>query len=352
MGEKQKLMTDKPILIVTGSSGLLGMKLQELAQNRYELICLDIRSSSDPIDLGDCEAVEKFWKEFPQERASKVAGVLYFAAYYDFTNHPNPQYLRLQEGLKVFLKGFSLQCPKTAPFVFASSMAALAPTLPGHALTPESPKAGLWQYPKSKIACEKILDDSSIDQPIVQLVTAGVYSDQCELVPLFNWIESARKNILERTFFPGNPHRGLTFVHLNEAVEAYLLAVEKIKEPKKRVRLLLGEEKPLTFFEIRGLVLKTWLGISDWPLIRLPKSLVWLGAWVLSWLAKLQGKRRFVQPWMIPFAEEHFEFDLSATKKELSWFPKKYLGNELPKILEWAKSHEGKWLSINRKRPW
>jgi len=345
-------MTAKPILIITGSSGLLGTEVQKLARDKYELVCLDILSSSAPIDLGDCEAVENYWKDFPQEKASRVAGVLYFAAYYDFTNHPNAKYERLQEGLKVFLQGFSVKCPKTASFVFASSMAALRPTEPGRKLTPQSPKAGFWQYPQSKIACEKILDGSLMSQPIVQLVTAGVYSDQCELVPLFNWIESARKNILERTFFPGNPHRGLTFIHLEEAAQAYLLAIEKIKQPGQRVRLLLGEEKPLTFFEIRGLVLKTCLGISRWPLIRLPKILVWMGAWVLSLTAKLQGKRRFVQPWMIPFAEEHFEFDLSETQQKLGWSPKRYLGNELPKILQWAKSHEEEWLTINRKRPW
>lgn len=345
-------MTPKPILIITGSSGLLGTEVQKLARDKYELVCLDIQSSSVPIDLGDCEAVEHFWQDFSLEKASRVAGVLYFAAYYDFTNHPNAKYKQLQEGLEVFLKGFSVKCPKTAPFVFASSMAALLPTEPGRKLTPKSPKAGLWQYPKSKIACEKILDESLIGQPIVQLLTAGVYSNQCELVPLFNWIESARKNILERTFFPGNPHRGLTFIHLEEAAKAYLLAVERIKEPGQRVRLLLGEEKPLTFFEIREFVLKEWLGLSHWPLIRLPKSWVWLGAWVLSWLAKLQGKRRFVQPWMIPFAEEHFEFDLSETQQKLGWSPKRSLGNELPKILRWAKTHEEEWLTINRKRPW
>jgi dihydroflavonol-4-reductase len=342
-------------VLVTGANGLLGTAIRKRLAGEFDLVSIDCKTT-DPVqsaehtfrvDLGDPPSIEVCWDNLPHSKAT-LAGVIHCAAYYDFTNEPNEKYARLESGLQKLLELFSRDAASEAVFIYPSSMAALSPTEPGKPLYAHSPKAGLWEYPRSKVRVEAVLDGYSGPQAVVQLVLAGIYTDQCELVPLFHWIELNAHSPL-RTFYPANADRGLTYVHVEDAAEAFALALRI--EARGHHRYLVGEPEAVPYAVIRGETLRAF---TRWPLplVWVPRFLAYWGAWVLCAFGKAFGKPPFLQPWMIRFAGEHFEFDLSETERGLGWRPTRSMARVLPKMLGAKKTAPRQWYERNRSRPW
>ncbi len=80
---------------------------------------------------------------------------------------------------------------------------------------------------------------------MIQLVLAGVYSDCAELVPLYQQLRRVAAGSIESMLYPGMTNRGLTYVHRDDAIEAFALAVECFRGVHdERVRLMIGEPEP------------------------------------------------------------------------------------------------------------
>ncbi len=314
-------------------------------------------------DLGDAAdraRVLAMLRERAGESKGKILGVVVLAAYYDFRDQPDARYDSLQAG---FAELFPLLVrevlPEGAPLIFASSMASLAPTEPGQRLTHDSERVGLWHYPRYKLAAEDLLRELATEArgPIVELVLAGVYSDHCELVPLYQTLRLLKSASPERWFYPGPTDRGLTYVHVDETARAFCAALklrnsaDSADASTNHIRCLIGQTEPLTYRKIHALAGQKLRGRRP-LLVRIPRVFAWLGAHVLGALARLIGKRRFIQPWMIRFAGEHFEFDVAHTKTVLGWSPDRLLANELPAILDRAARDWPGFTARNDRRPW
>lgn len=346
-------------IIVTGSSGLIGKELVQNSLKDEQLILVD----QDPpaqsmdnfyqVDLGVPAEIHRFWKEIEADHQN-IKAIIHLAAYYDFENNPNKKYAALQDGLSELLALFEKDCPQSSVFIFASSMAAISPTEPGVKQTANQSKLGAWQYPRSKIKNEAILDNFKTDKRIIQLVLAGVYTDYCELVPLFNFIELVRGKSIEKFFYPGPKARGLTYVHLSDVGTAFKQAVVQNDQQKlttQRLRLLIGEEAPFTYQQIHEKTANTFFG-KTLPIIRIPKLFAAVGLVFVRLYKKLISQRHFIKHWMIPFTGEHFEFDISETKQAIQWQPKKRIQDKIDLILQNAKENPVKWYELNRMRPW
>ena len=353
-------------VLILGAAGFIATELRRQLADRYRLLSLDLRrpipvasllgTALDSeelvleVDLGNPDALDEAWDALAPHRDS-IAGVVHLAAHYDFLNEPDPRYERLQETLPRLLQKLSDDLSPGTPFVYASSMASLAPTEPGERQTEQSPRLGAWQYPASKIAMEDILDATETPHPVLQLVLAAVYSDRCELVPLYQQIERVAGPSPEKFFYPGPADRGLTYVHVRDCARAFDEAIQRFRGTDGDHRFLIGETGPVTYAEIHTRASLAFHG-KDLPLFRIPKLLAKTGAHVLDGLGKLIGKRRFVQPWMVFFAGEHFEFDLSHTRDGLGWEPTVELHDRLDRMLDFAAHHHDLWRAINEQRPW
>lgn len=310
-------------------------------------------------DLGDPAARARVLATL-RERASEIRGVVVLAAYYDFRDQPDARYDRLQAA---FAELFPLLVreilPPGAPLIFASSMASLAPTTPGKRLTHNSERVGLWHYPRYKLAAENLLRELVREArgPIVELVLAGVYSDHCELVPLYQTLRLLKSFSPERWFYPGPTDRGLTYIHVDETARAFCAALKLQRTAEARdgsanlIRCLIGQTEPMTYRQIHALAGQKLRGRRPW-LLRIPRVFAWLGAHVLGALARAIGRRRFIQPWMIRFAGEHFEFDLAHTRTVLGWSPDRLLADELPAMLDRAAQDWTEFTARNDRRPW
>jgi len=344
---------------IVGSAGFIGRHLRAHLAARpgaSRVVCID----QEPHEaVGEREMVLTARLGEPQEEgalfdrllphAASCRGIVFLAAWYDFRNRPHPGYGRIERGFEVFLDWALAHVPASSPFVFTSSMAALAPTEPGVPIGPEGPRSAAWAYPASKRRCEDILESRQASQPRVELVLAGVYSDDGELVPLFHALELARERRLERLFYPADPDRGLTYVHVDDVCRAIVAALERPLGPGLH-RVMIGEPTPLTQRELMDIASQAW-NLPPWRPLRVPRWLAALGAWLLATAARLRGRDAFYQPWMMRFAGEHFELDLSDARRRLGWKPEHSIHRELPKILERAARNPQRWLQLNRRRP-
>lgn len=342
----------KPTVLITGAAGFIGTALCKSLQAEYDLVCIDLLPAPmqvadqewHDVDVTDVTSVEHLLRGLPKP----LAGLVHLAWYYDFSNLPHPRYKAAADSLATLVEVFGRYAAPDAPFIFASSMAAMAPTVPGVKQTPASPRSSAWQYPASKVRGEEALRSVTITQPLIELVFAGVYSDSCELVPLFQSIERIRRGNFQSWFFPGRTDRGLTYVHVDDVTRAIRSALHaSYPAPRLIQRLLIGEARPVTNQEIFDAA-STAFGRIRVPILRVPPFLAWIGAQVIG----LFSKSNFVKPWMIAFAEEHFEFDLAHTEEVIGWRPQRQLLDTLPTMFALASTDTATWLSRNERRPW
>ena len=361
MSNASKDQGSKPAIMITGAAGFIGTALRKSLNSEYDLVCVDLlpapsknSGQSDKsgksveqwhqVDVTDIQAIESLFRSLQKP----LSGLIHLAWYYDFSNLPHPRYQAAVDSVAALAEAFGRSAKPDAPFVFASSMAALAPTVPGIKQTPESPSSEAWQYPASKVRGEKSLRTAAVAQPLVELVLAGVYSDFCELVPLYQSIERIRRGSIQSWFYPGRTDRGLTYVHVDDVTRAFRCALQA-SYPKSRTvhRLLIGETSPVTNQKIFTAAC-TAFRRSSVPKLKVPAGLAALGARVIG----LVSRENFVQPWMIKFAEEHFEFDLSRTEQVIGWTPIRHLLDTLPTMLSLASRDTAEWLMRNERRPW
>jgi nucleoside-diphosphate-sugar epimerase len=359
-------------IIVTGALGFIGRHIIENCFKDYELLALDINEPQElyknensdihffKVDLGNPHSIQKFWKEI-EHLYEDIEAIIHLAAYYDFSNRPHPNYLKLQQGLQTLLNLMERDLSRNCVFISSSSMASMKSTTPGVLITEESQRSLAWEYPKSKIFNEAIIDNFKTNKTRIHLILAAVYSDFCELVPLYQSIELLKRNSLKSFFFPGHFRRGLTYVHLSDVGEAFEKALffskniepkDLSKEKDRRVyRFLIGEDRAFTYEDIHRKVTLHFNKKVKF-LFRVPKILAFIGYCLLWPFGLFKKGDNFIKLWMIPFSGEHFEFSLNLSEKELHWSPKKLIHEEFPKILHNAKNNEKEWHRINKKRPW
>ncbi len=349
----------RPIVLILGASGFIGRAIQRCLNKDYELITADLEpnplqeafaTQHHIIDQGSSEHVERLLSEL-KLRSKMLSGVIHLTAYYDFRNEPDERYTRLEHTFPRLLRGLDALLPKGAPILHSSSMAAMEPTEPGTPLSPSSPRIGSWAYPKHKLAMERIIESCDLQRPVAELVLAGVYSDRGELVPLFQQIERLRRRRPEALFFPGNTDRGLTYVHVDDVADAFERALNKLRDQTGVHRLLIGEASAVTYREIHERASQEFHGYHL-PLVWVPRLVASTGAGVLGWAGDRIGKRRFLRPWMVQYAGEHFEFELAPTESSIGWKPQVRLSERLSAILHFAKNQPNDWLTVNQARPW
>ncbi len=373
----------KQWIILTGAAGFVGRYLRFALNDQFSFWCIDNRPVNDmyvddvfdQIDIGSVTSLTEIWERRPKITANLHA-VIHLAAYFDYSNLPNPAYQRVNQGLERLLMLVSKDAPGNCLVISANSMGMLAPLLPGQRQNENSPRMATWEYPRSKVQAERILDQTTIRQPVVQLILAAIYSDWGEHAPLFNWIELCAAPGPEKHFYPGPPTRGLTYCHIEDIVRAFVLVIQKFgangelihqaeldlleKRLKKSVevsmeggvreKFLIGQPQAMTYREIHGRACVAFQGKAI-PLIQLPPEVVTICAVILEWIGKVRKKSKFIRPWMIKLAGEHFAFDLTRARMRLGWVPKRSIQQDLDAMLVRAVRERDKWLKVNSLRP-
>jgi nucleoside-diphosphate-sugar epimerase len=346
----------RPLVLVTGSAGLIGSRVCQRLARDYLVVGLDIKepdSKRESVEWIKCDftkqaSVREALASVRERCGSRLASAIHLAAYYDFSGEPSPLYDELTvEGTRRLLKELK-NFDEVEQFIFSSSLLVMKPCETGELLTESSPTQAEWEYPRSKLDAEKVIQQECGRIPTVVLRLAGAYDEAGHSPPITQNIRRIAEKQMESYFFPGNAEHGQAFIHLDDVVDCLERVVERRKQLDDYEVLLIAEEECLSYEELQDRLGELIHGEDDWPTIRIPKAMAKAGAWVQGKLARNAKEEPFIKPWMVDLADAHYPVDMTLAKARLDWAPRRRLSRTLPAMVASLKNDPRAWYKENK----
>lgn len=343
---------EQPLVLVTGSSGLIGRAVMDRLAGVYDVVGLSRSHTSGApgdfveIDVTSDESVRAALDKVRERHGHEVASVVHLAAYYDFSGKPSPLYEKVTvEGTRRLIQ--ALQDFSIEQFWFSSTMLVHAPAeQPGDEVEESDELRPEWDYPRSKVATEKLLRAERVEIPIVLARIAGVYDEWGHSIPIAHQIKRIVERDVTAYVFPGDPSHGQAFLHLADLVDAVERSIDRRRDLPPELPVLLGERKAMSYDASQDEIGRLLYGTGNWPTIRIPKPLAKLGAWGQDLLGE-----PFIKPWMIEFADDQYELDVDRACNALGWEPRHSLRATLPTIVGNFLADPERWYDENDFNP-
>ncbi len=343
--------TEKPVVIVTGSSGFIGMATIKRLATEYTVVGFDTFLPPHPPAEAECVCVDltsdtSTAAAFDRVRAgygSKLASVIHLASYFDLSGKPNPKYdevtVRGTERLLHSVKEFG-----PVQFVFASTMLVHVPGKKGQPFNEDWPLDANLPYRESKLNAEYLIHDKHASLSTVIVRPAGVYDDQCRNAFLAHQIARIYERSPTGSVYPGDLEAGQSFLHLDDLTDAFARSIEHRSDLPAETTLLLGEPQTLSYGDIQAM-LGRLIHDEPWETRPIPKPLALAGAWFED---EVLDEHAFIRPWMVELSDDHYELDISRAEELLGWSPKRSLEKTLPKMVDSLKRDPVGWYKANK----
>jgi UDP-glucose 4-epimerase len=340
---------DKEVIIVTGSSGLIGTQIIKRLAPDYHIIGLDKEGNPYPppeaecvcFDLTDSDSIKASMERIRYGYGDKIASVIHLAAYYDFSGEPSPLYEEVTvKGTEKFID--VLRDFQVDQFIFSSTNLIYKPTEPNKKISEGSPIEPNWDYPESKVDTEELIRKKRGKMPAVLLRLAGVYDQWAHSIPIAHHIQRIYEKQFTSHFFSGDVTHGNVFLHMNDLLDAIEKTVDKRKSLPEEIAINIGEPVTPSYQQLQekiGLLIHG----EEWKTYEVPAPLAKAGAWTMD----LFGDP-FIKPWMIDRADDHYELDVSRAEQLLGWTAKHSLLDTLPEMIKNLKKDPEKWYKENK----
>ena len=296
-------------------------------------------------DISDKKFLHETFCEIKEKVSGKIDYVFHLAAYYDMLNEENEMYLETNENGTRYLLDNLIDF-NVNNFIFASSTAVLKPTMGDDRLNEESALGSMLYYGKSKIAAEKILSEYKKKIKITILRPSAVYSEYCRSISLANNIAFIWRRCFGSRIFPGKGEGGLSYIHIEDVLDAFEKAIVMTKEIPSGSIFILSEEDYIPNNKLYGLIFSEIYG-KHLNLIHLPKLFVRGFLYLINNVYSLSGKRFFFKPWMIDIVDIKYRFNVEKAKKGLGWQPRFQMEQYMKVIIENLKKNSHRWFTIN-----
>ncbi|SCX38430.1 NAD-dependent epimerase/dehydratase family protein [Nitrosospira sp. Nsp1] len=346
----------KPLVLITGSEGRIGKAIARALGDSYTIIGFEQKCDTDTdcitVDISSDEAMSSGCELLRQRYGQRIASVIHLAAFYDFSDKPNPLYDEVNiQGTRRLLK--ALQAFDVEQFIYASTMLVHAPTQPGLPIAEDDALEPKWPYPKSKVAAENEVRTHHGHISFVIFRLAGVYTDWSEVPSLSTQIQRIYERQLQSHVFPGDPSHGQSFIHIDDVGRAFQQAVERRSQLPHEATILIGETATESYEGLQNLIGQL-IHHEPWSTHQVPKTVAVAGAWLQNKMEDVvpdsidRGIEPFVKPFMVALSDDHFELDISRAKTLLNWRPTHTLRETLPEIIGHLEFSPAEWYKRNK----
>lgn len=344
--------SQKEVIIVTGSSGLIGSRIIALLARTFRIVGFDKTGNPFPPKEAECVcldiksegSIRKAMERVRYAYGDRIASVIHLAAYYDFSGAPSSLYREVTiQGTEKFLH--VLQDFDVGQFIFSSTNLVYKPTTPGQKIAEDCPLEPNWDYPESKADTEEIIRNCRGRIHAVILRLAGVYDEMGHSIPIAHQIQRIYEKQFISHFYSGDVTHGNVFLHMEDLLDALEKTVSKRNELPPEIAINIGEPETLSYQRLQNDIGCLIYG-EAWKTYEMPEPLAKAGAWTMN----LFGDS-FIKPWMIDRADDHYEFDITRARELLGWKPGHTLQGTLPDMIRNLKSDPLKWYKANRIEP-
>ena len=248
-GKKQK-----PLIVITGSSGNIGTALREALKKDYRVAGFDQEGTDCdyPFDITSEASVKLAFKRFKEDSSEDpIAAVIHLAAYFDFSGEDSPLYEAVNvNGTKFLLE--TLQDFKVERFIYSSTMLVHKPCERGELINESSELEPKWRYPESKLNTEKIIEQYHGKIPFLILRLAGLYNETGGVPILVQQITRIYERSFKSHLYAGDIKAGQSFIHQNDLIKLFEQAVKQRQNLPEKEIILAGEsETDLLYLQLR-----------------------------------------------------------------------------------------------------
>lgn len=337
------------LILITGSSGLIGSKLAGILIDDYNVVGLDPAPNVFPLkdmetidfDITKEESINAAFDRIETEYGSTITSVIHLAAFYDFSGKDNPLYDEVTvKGTDKLLKNIRNRF-QVEQFFFSSTNLLYKPCEPGETIDENGEVDPNWPYPESKVKTEKIIREERGNIRTVIGRLAGAYDEWGHSIPLSHQIKRIYEKEIKGHLYSGNQEKGNPFIHLEDLI----LAIKKIVDNRKSLAdfevLNISEGKTYSYGALQDRIGELIHG-KEWATIEVPKPVAKAGAAVQDAVGD-----PFIKPWMIDRADDHYELDISKAKEKINWEPRHDLMEGLEDMIRNLKENPEKWYKEN-----
>lgn len=347
------------VILVTGSSGFLGSAICADLSRDHHIIGMDCREPSAALqrgsrdaqwqimDISDGAGVNGFFDNLDAS-GRRIDFVIHMAAFYHFGQHWLPEHDRVNiQGLKNILEG---ACRLgTQRFIFAGSIASLPPPPLGGALTEESSPCTATAYTRSKTLGESLLAQYSDRMPTLALRISGVFSDWCELPPLYSLMKMWSKPHLMGRMVPGRGMTGFPFIHRLDLVQCVRQIIRRHEYLAPSEVLFASPPGCTIHNELFGVIREACGAHFSVKPIFVSPSLARIVLFVKNRIKVILGRKRYERRWMMDYVDTPLVVDTTYTRQKLQWTPGPELSilNRIQVLMKRFLEHRSTWEQRN-----
>ncbi len=318
------------MILVTGGTGRIGKALiAKLLENGEKVRAL-VRDEKRAMFLP--KGVEPFYGDITKKETlsgalAGVGSVVHLAALVDY----KAEYEEMEKVNVLGTKNLLEACPNNLKrFVYGSSISVYGNRLERVPADEETSCSPSSNYGKSKLAAEKVALSYSKKVPLIVLRFAVAYGRGFDeaYIPLLGALDKGKFPIL------GDGKNRIHFVHVNDAVNAIMLALET-GVPSGSTYNIAGPEA-LTQRETFALACRH-LEV-EMPKSTTPVWLVRLRVWLDETLSALQGRKQKIIAEHIDTLVSDREFSIEKARKELGFEPKVKLDDGIREMVAYYRS--------------
>jgi nucleoside-diphosphate-sugar epimerase len=327
--EKRPAVDQRPKVIVTGASGLLGRHLIQALGDRYYIHALARRSPRDvgielrpnirwtPVDLGDEASVKTVMESIAQWGGADH--VIHLAGYYDFTDENHPEYQRTNiQGTANVFKYLPLVRPRH--LIYSSSLVVHDFNSGRPLIDEDAVPDAVFPYALSKIRGEEMARQQA-QMCRASIVRIGaIYTDWCEYEPLFNFLNTWLSDGFISRVLGGKGESALPYLHVDDFTSLIQKLMEKTEELPRCGVYIAAPDGATSHQDLHTIANRYSFGEHRSP-IHMPRLLCLLGILARRAWGVVTSRKPFERPWMLRYLDRVLATDSSRTRKLLGWAP-------------------------------